>query len=229
MFGRIAKRYDLMNRLMTFGQDLRWRREVIQRAHLTEGGRLLDLGAGTGDLSREAIQQCPGCQVVAADFTLQMIQVGKRRLHRESIAWVTADALRLPFPDQTFDAVASGFLLRNVFDLPQTLSEHYRVLKPGGRFVSLDTTRPSPGLMSPVINFHMHRVIPLLGELITGSRQAYTYLPASTDSFLSAEALARQLQEAGFVEIGFRLRMFGTVAIHWAVKKGGELGNNEQG
>lgn len=219
MFERIARRYDWMNRLMTFGQDLRWRREVITHAQLGDGGRLLDLGAGTGDLSYEAIRQQPGCQVIAADFTLRMMQVGRRRPHSGSIAWVTADALNLPFPDQVFDAVVSGFLLRNVADLPRTLREQYRVLKPGGQIVALDTTRPDPGWLAPMINFHLHSLIPLLGQLFAGSRQAYTYLPASTDSFLSAQALAEQFRRAGFSEVGFRRRMFGTIAIHWGIKQ----------
>lgn len=219
MFERIARRYDLMNRLMTFGQDLRWRKEVIKQAQLGNGESLLDLGAGTGDLAYEARHRYPGCRIVAADFTISMMQVGRRRPGSTSILWVAADALNLPFPDQSFDAVVSGFLLRNVVDLPRTLREHYRVLKSGGRIVALDTTRSEPGWLSPLINFHMHTIIPLLGQAITGSRQAYTYLPASTDSFLKAETLARHFQEAGFREVGFRRRMFGTIAIHWGVKR----------
>lgn len=219
MFERIARRYDLMNRLMTFGQDLRWRQEVIRLVQLESGGRLLDLGAGTGDLSYESLRQYPGCRVVAADFTVPMMQVGRRRPGSTSILWVAADALNLPFPDQSFDAVVSGFLLRNVVDLPRTLREQYRVLKPSGRMVALDTTRSDYGWLSPLIQFHMHTIIPLLGQAITGSKQAYTYLPASTDSFLSAETLARHLHEAGFHEIGFRRKMFGTIAIHWGVKR----------
>lgn len=218
MFEHIARRYDLMNRLMTFGQDLRWRREVIKQAQLRDGGRLLDLGAGTGDLSYAALHHQPGCQVIAADFTLQMMRVGRRRPHSGSIAWIAADALNLPFPDRVFDAVVSGFLLRNVVDLPRTLCEQYRVLKPGGRIVALDTTRPDPGWMAPLINFHLHSIIPFLGRMIAGSRQAYTYLPASTASFLSAQELADQFQRAGFSDVGFRRRMFGTIAIHWGLK-----------
>jgi demethylmenaquinone methyltransferase/2-methoxy-6-polyprenyl-1,4-benzoquinol methylase len=223
MFARIAQRYDLMNRLMTAGQDSAWRREVIRRAALPAGGWLLDLGAGTGDMVFEALRQRPGCRPLAADLTLEMMQVGQARQAQcpqlTPIDWCAADAMRLPFPDGRFDAVVSGFLLRNVPDIRQALAEQVRVLKPGGRLVSLDTTRPRPSLLSPLVGLHMSVVIPLLGRLITGQADAYRYLPDSTQSFLTAESVAVRLGEAGLVEVGFRVRMFGTVAIHWGRKE----------
>lgn len=218
IFTRIAPRYDLMNRLMTGGQDLNWRRKVIRRAALPAEGpaRLLDLGAGTGDLAREALRQHAGLRVLAADFTLAMMRAGQARAWDGSAPdWSAADALRLPFPDQTFDAVVSGYLLRNVTDLQQALSEQYRVLKPGGRIVCLDTTRPSRNLLSPFIHFHMHVVIPGLGWLLTGQRDAYTYLPDSSEAFLRAEELAARLAAAGFKQVAYERLMFGTMAIHW--------------
>jgi len=219
MFSRIAHRYDLMNRVMTAGQDIAWRQEVICRAALPPGARLLDLGAGTGDLAREATRQIPGCQAVAADFTLQMMLVGRSRPGANRLDWVSADALQLPFPSGTFDAVVSGFLLRNVIDIPLVLQEHYRVLKPGGRMVCLDTTRPPRNFLSPLINFHLHFVIPALGELLTGEGEAYTYLPESTEKFLGAEELAGRMMAARFQGVGFRRLMFGTVAIHWGERR----------
>lgn len=215
MFTRIAGRYDLMNRLMTLGQDVRWRREVVRRAGLTPGSRLLDLGAGTGDLTREAQRQQPGCQCVAADFTLGMMQVGNRRGHLD---WSAADALHLPFPDAGFEAVVSGFLMRNVLDVPQALQEQYRVLAEGGRIVILDTTHPPRNLLTPFLWLHLHLVIPLLGMLIAGQKEAYTYLPESTEKFLFAEQLAEAMLESGFKNVGFKVRMFGTIAIHWGDK-----------
>jgi demethylmenaquinone methyltransferase/2-methoxy-6-polyprenyl-1,4-benzoquinol methylase len=217
MFARIAPYYDRMNRLMTIGQDVHWRQEVIRRTLLPPGACLLDLGAGTGDLAAEALRQFPGRQVIAADFTLEMMQAG-RSLKDPSLAWSGADALHLPFPEQSFDAIVSGYLLRNVSDIPQALNEQRRVLKPGGRIVALDTTRPAHNILSPLINFHLHNVIPTLGRLITGDDQAYTYLPDSTQGFLSAEQLAARLVQAGFRQVGFHRLMFGTMAIHWAIK-----------
>jgi demethylmenaquinone methyltransferase/2-methoxy-6-polyprenyl-1,4-benzoquinol methylase len=218
MFSRIAGRYDLMNRLMTAGQDRAWRREVIQRAALPPRGDLLDLGAGTGDLSREALQQYPGCRPVTADFTLAMMLAGKQRPESAPLRWLGADALHLPFPDESFDGAVSGFLLRNVSDVRQALAEQRRVLRPGGRIVILDTTRPQRNLLTPLINIHFHTVIPTLGKLITGEGEAYTYLPESTGNFLPAEQLAERMLEAGFRQVGFRRRMLGTIAIHWGTK-----------
>jgi demethylmenaquinone methyltransferase/2-methoxy-6-polyprenyl-1,4-benzoquinol methylase len=215
IFTRIAARYDLMNRLMTAGQDIRWRRQVIRLAQLAPGSRLLDLGTGTGDLAREALKQQPRARVVAADFTLKMMRVGQQS---GRLDWSAADALRLPFPDAAFDAVVSGFLMRNVSDANLALREQWRVLQPGGRIVILDTTRPKRNLLSPFIWFHMHVVIPTLGGLLSGVREAYNYLPDSTENFLTAEDLRERMLAAGFKNPQFKRLMFGTIAIHWAEK-----------
>ena len=215
MFSQIARRYDLMNRLMTAGQDGRWRREVIRQAGLKDGSRLLDMGAGTGDLTREAFQQAPGCLAFPADFTLAMMQAGNGR---GRLDWSAADALSLPFPENGFDAVVSGFLMRNVSDVRQALREQYRVLKSGGRIVILDTTRPRRNLLTPFIWIHFHLVIPWLGSIISGQRNAYTYLPESTERFLSAEELSDEMINAGFKNTSFRRLMFATIAIHWGDK-----------
>jgi demethylmenaquinone methyltransferase / 2-methoxy-6-polyprenyl-1,4-benzoquinol methylase len=223
MFGQIAPRYDLMNRLMTGGQDVRWRREVIRRASVSTGGRILDLGAGTGDLSYEALAQKPHICPVAADFTLEMMQVGRKRMSPllssgSTIDWVSADALWLPFAEESFEAVVSGYLLRNVNDVRQSIVEQIRVLKPGGRLVVLDTTRPRSNVFLPLVHLHLRLVIPLLGSLLTGQKEAYRYLPQSTENFLSAEQLAGRLVEAGLKEVGFRVFMLGAMAIHWGTK-----------
>jgi len=215
MFTRIAHRYDLMNRLMTAGQDVEWRKQVISQAKIKPNFRLLDLGAGTGDLAREALAQQPETKVVAADFTLEMMRVGNRN---GSLPWSAADALNLPFEDKTFDAIVSGFLMRNVGDIQQALKEQYRTLKPGGRIVILDTTKPKRNLLSPFIWLHMHFVIPLLGRLISGFGDAYHYLPDSTEKFLSAEELTVRMAAVGFKRINFDRMMFGTIAIHWGEK-----------
>jgi demethylmenaquinone methyltransferase/2-methoxy-6-polyprenyl-1,4-benzoquinol methylase len=225
MFARIAHRYDLMNRTMTAGQDVRWRGEVIQRAELPAHGRLLDLGAGTGDLAREALRQSPTITVLAADFTLEMMRVGQlrppaQRSGAAGLDWSAADAQSLPLPTDTFDAVVSGFLLRNLGNLRLGLSEQYRVLKPGGRIVALDTTPPPHNLLEPFIRFHLHTVIPTLGKWISGQADAYHYLPESTESFLEPERMARRLLEAGFERVGFQRLMFDTVAIYWGRKPG---------
>jgi demethylmenaquinone methyltransferase / 2-methoxy-6-polyprenyl-1,4-benzoquinol methylase len=215
MFTRIAKRYDLMNRLMTGGQDIRWRKQVIKLARLKNASFLLDLGTGTGDLAREALAQYPRANVIAADFTLEMMRVGQKN---GSLNFSSADALGLPFKDSTFDAVVSGFLMRNVIDLQKALQEQYRVLRKGSRMVILDTTRPKKNLLSPFIWLHMHVVIPFLGRLLTGSSDAYRYLPETTEGFVTAENMASRMAAVGFKKINFERFMFGTIAIHWGEK-----------
>jgi len=215
MFAKIAHRYDLMNRLMTGGQDVRWRKEVIRRAHLRPNASLLDLGTGTGDLAREALHQEPRAIVTAADFTIEMMRAGNKN---GNLQWSAADALNLPFKDRTYDAVVSGFLMRNVTDVQQALKEQFRSLKPGGRIVILDTTRPKKNILSPLIWLHMHVVIPVLGGMISGMRDAYNYLPDSTEGFLTAEQLASRMIAVGFKKVDFRRLMFGTIAIHWGEK-----------
>jgi demethylmenaquinone methyltransferase / 2-methoxy-6-polyprenyl-1,4-benzoquinol methylase len=222
MFTQIAHRYDLMNRLMTAGQDIRWRREVIRLARLPAQGCLLDLGAGTGDLAREVLRRHPGSRVVAADFTLEMMRVGQSRhaggRAQPQMNWTAADALLLPFPSGTFDAVVSGFLMRNVSDVRLSLQEQYRLLKPGGRIVILDTAPPPENLLLPFIRFHLHTVIPTLGRWISGQAEAYHYLPDSTEAFLRPQQMALRLVEAGFHDVSFQLKMFATVAILWGEK-----------
>jgi demethylmenaquinone methyltransferase / 2-methoxy-6-polyprenyl-1,4-benzoquinol methylase len=215
MFTRIAKRYDLMNRLMTGGQDIRWRKMVIQLARLDNSASLLDLGTGTGDLAREALEQFPQAKIIAADFTLEMMRVGQKT---GPLDFSAADALRLPFNDSSFDAVISGFLMRNVIDLNKALEEQYRILKNGGRIIILDTTRPKRNILSPFIWIHMHIIIPIIGKLLTGVGEAYRYLPETTEGFVTAEVMSTQMMDAGFKNVNFRRFMFGTIAIHWGAK-----------
>lgn len=215
MFTKIAHRYDLMNRLMTGGMDVRWRREVIRLTKIRPHGSVLDLGTGTGDLAREALTQYPQARVIASDFTLEMMRVGKQN---GDLNFSTADALRLPFKDNTFDAVVSGFLMRNVNDIQKALQEQFRTLKPGGRIVVLDTTKPKKNLFSPFIKFHMHVIIPMIGGLLSGVRDAYEYLPDTTENFLTAEELSVRMVAVGFKRVNFTRLMFGTIAIHWGEK-----------
>ncbi|MBI5958530.1 MAG: ubiquinone/menaquinone biosynthesis methyltransferase [Chloroflexi bacterium] len=216
MFGRIAARYDLMNRLMTFGQDRRWRRYVVQKARLPRGGWLLDIATGTGDIAFEARRQVDDLHIVAADFALPMMRVGQQRPGAEALNWQAADTLHLPYADHTFDAVTSGYLFRNVKDIAGALAEQRRVLKPGGRLVTLDTTPPPRGPLRPFIQLHLKLVIPLLGRIISGEKDAYRYLPESTLGFKTAEELAALMSAAGLRDVGYRRLMFGTMAVHWA-------------
>ncbi len=227
MFGRIARRYDLMNRLMTFGQDRRWRRFVVRQAALRPGAWLLDIATGTGDIAFEARRQVEDLHIVATDFALPMMRVGQGRERsvgadgRRPLAWQAADTLRLPYASGTFDAVTSGYLFRNVTDIGGALAEQVRVLRPGGRLVTLDTTPPR-GPLRPLVQLYLKLVIPPLGRWVTGQADAYRYLPQSTLGFKTAEELAALLGAAGLVEVGFRRFMLGTMAVHWGARPGAD-------
>ncbi len=219
MFGRIARRYDLMNRLMTFGQDLRWRREAVRRLEIPAQAVVLDAGAGTGDIAIQIRHSHPDALVIASDLTPGMLRAGKNRPGTAGIAWVAADAEHLPFNAQVFDGVISGYLLRNVSNLDRTLGEQQRVLKPQKMWAALDTTPPAHNLLQPFIRFHLQVIIPLLGRIITGESEAYHYLPDSTEGFLQADKLAARIRQAGFSAVGYVKRMLGTMAIHWGRKR----------
>lgn len=214
MFDRIAGSYQRMNALMTFGRDRAWRRAVVQEASLPRGGRLLDLAAGTGDIAFEALRRDPAACVTAADFSLGMLRVGRARPAGERIGWCAADAFALPFADATFDAVTSGYLLRNVADRAGAFREQARVVKPGGKVVCLDTSPPSPSPLRPFVRFYLRCVIPLLGRLVANDRPAYAYLSASTEGFKTPAELAALMREAGLVAVRHRVFMGGNIAVH---------------
>jgi demethylmenaquinone methyltransferase/2-methoxy-6-polyprenyl-1,4-benzoquinol methylase len=190
MFDRLSGHYDLLNRMITFGFDAMWRRRVIEKAHLFPGGRLLDVGAGTGDIAFTALRKEPSVRVTAADFSYGMIRRGRSRPGGDRIPWCSADALRLPFADKTFDAVTSGYLIRNVVNPRRALQEQFRVLKPGGFVVCLETSPPKRNLLRPLILIHLKYIIPLLGRLVGGNKAAYTYLPDTTRGFMKPHQLA---------------------------------------
>ena len=220
MFGRIAGRYNLMNRLMTGGQDLKWRRFVVQQARLKAGDKLLDLATGTGDIAFEALKAVPNIQAVGGDFSLPMMLVGKQLPLGDKVGWTGADALNLPFPDTSFNAVTSGYLARNVVDIPRMFAEQLRVLKPGGRIVVLDSSPPKDNLLKPFIEIHLRYIIPLLGRIVAGKNgaDAYQYLPSSTQAFKSPEELANLMKQAGIRNVQYKTFMFGTMAVHWGEK-----------
>lgn len=218
MFARIARTYDLMNRLMTGGQDQRWRQLLLDLCDLPPHGRLLDVGTGTGDIAYAARQRAPGVRPVGVDFTYEMMAVGQSKDPAGPLPFVQGDTFALPFADDTFDAVVSGFLLRNVVDRVAALAEQARVTKPGGRVVVLETTPPSNTPLGPLFQFYFFRVVPLLGGLVSGDLEAYRYLPHSTVGFPLPKELQRMMELAGLRNVFYRELMFGSVAIHVGTK-----------
>jgi demethylmenaquinone methyltransferase/2-methoxy-6-polyprenyl-1,4-benzoquinol methylase len=218
MFDAIAGRYDLMNRVMTMGQDRKWRRFVVERAGNPERGPILDLATGTGDIAALSHGLHPQCTVIGGDFSLNMLMEAKKRFSPANIHWQATDANRLPYKDNIFGFVTFGYLLRNVDDVVGVLKEVNRVLKKGGRVVCLDTTPPAKNFLYPFIQLYFRLGIPLLGRLIARDEEAYTYLTSSTMGFYNADDLAGIFEEAGFSEVGYKKFMMGTIAVHWGRK-----------
>ena len=208
MFDRIAPVYDVMNRVMTAGLDVRWRK-LSAAAVVHSGDRVLDAACGTGDLAIADLKAGAG-KVTGLDFSERMLERARRKSGR--IEWVQGDMLALPFADETFDAATVGFGVRNVADLEAGLRELRRVLKPGGRLAILEITTPR-GVLKPFFHLWFDKVVPLLGKVLPGG-SAYTYLPASVKRFPNAEALAALLRDCGFADVRFRLLGGTIVALH---------------
>ncbi len=224
MFAGIAGRYDVLNDLMTAGRHRAWKRATARLAR-PAGCRALDLGSGTGDITRELARR-DAAQVVAVDFVAAMHHVARERLtevrdprQRARIDPLVADALRLPFPEATFDCLTSGFLVRNVADLPRAFAEMQRVLKPGGRMICLEASRRD-GRLGRLLMGAFGVQARLLGRLVAGAPAAYAYLPDSAAAFHSPQELADIIRSAGFPSVRYRRYALGLVAIHWARKPG---------
>jgi demethylmenaquinone methyltransferase/2-methoxy-6-polyprenyl-1,4-benzoquinol methylase len=211
MFDRIAPVYDVMNRVMTMGLDLRWRR-LGARVVVQPGNDVLDAACGTGDFA-VADLRAGAARVVGLDFSERMLERARRKEPR--VEWVRGDMLALPFAEETFDAATVGFGVRNVADLELALHELRRVLRPGGRVAILEITKPR-GPLRPFYSLWFDRVVPLLGRALPGG-SAYTYLPASVKRFPTAEELAALMRAAGFADVRFRLLAGSIVALHTGV------------
>ncbi|GGM98637.1 demethylmenaquinone methyltransferase [Thermus composti] len=215
MFSEIAPRYDLLNRLLSFGADLRWRRRAVALALEKAPRRILDLATGTGDLALLLKERAPEAEVVGADFAPPMLEIARRKAASRGleVAFLEADALALPFPDGAFDAVTIAFGFRNFADYEKALRELYRVLAPGGRLVLLEFPPPPRGAFGLVYRVYFQRVLPLLGGLLSGNFGAYRYLPESVEAFPTPEALKALMEGAGF-SVAYELLTFGVAAIH---------------
>jgi demethylmenaquinone methyltransferase/2-methoxy-6-polyprenyl-1,4-benzoquinol methylase len=212
MFDAVAERYDRTNAVMTFGQERRWRRLVAAALDVKAGTRILDLAAGTGASSLPFV--AAGAHAVACDFSLGMLDVG-RRTHPE-VTFVAGDALRLPFGDGAFDAVTISFGLRNVADVATALAELARVTKPGGRLAVLETSHPPSPTLARLNRVYVERVMPVLARPFSSDPAAYGYLAESAGAWLDQDGLAAAMRAAGWGEVGWRNLLFGAVALHVA-------------
>jgi demethylmenaquinone methyltransferase / 2-methoxy-6-polyprenyl-1,4-benzoquinol methylase len=220
MFDRIAGVYDLMNSAMTAGLHHQWRERAVDRAQVGPGSDALDICCGTGDLALELRRRIgPDGRVVGSDFSEPMLELARRKSGDEGLpvefGW--ADALDLPYGDESFDAVTIGFGARNLADLEKGLAEMARVLRPGGRLVILEITRPQREPLASFYSLWFDRVVPVIGTF-AGDSDAYNYLPNSVRTFPAPEKLAAMMEAAGFTEIRWLLLAGGIIAIHSAAK-----------
>jgi demethylmenaquinone methyltransferase/2-methoxy-6-polyprenyl-1,4-benzoquinol methylase len=221
MFDQIAGVYDLMNSAMTAGLHHQWRQRAVDRAEVEPGSDALDVCCGTGDLALELRRRIgPDGRVVGCDFSEPMLELARRKSGELGLpvefGW--ADALELPYGDASFDAVTIGFGARNLADLPRGLAEMGRVLRPGGRLVILEITRPQREPLASFYSIWFDRVVPMIGS-IAGDADAYSYLPNSVRTFPEPEALAGLMDAAGFDRIRWLLLAGGIIAIHSGVRK----------
>ncbi len=218
MFSRLAWRYDLVNDVMSFGLHRRWKRQTVAIAAngQRKAGRWLDLCCGTGDMCFLAEVAGAGARVVGADFTLPMLAVARRRrlAERKSLEFTQADALRLPFPDETFDAITVGYGLRNLADPEAGLAEMWRVLAPGGRAVILDFGRPENPIAAALYQAFLHTMMPAVGLLFHGDADTYLYIPASLKRYPGQRGVAELMRRTGFVNVRFENRLLGAMGIN---------------
>ena len=223
MFGRIAGVYDLMNRLMTGGLDRRWRLFAARQVALGPGQRALDIGTGTGDLAIAVAEVgAPDSTVVGVDFTPEMLARGRQKLEPLGLAGRVdlrqGDGERLDFPDNTFDACCSGFVVRNLADLPQGFREMLRVVRPGGRVVCLEISHPPGPVFGSLFRLYFGRIVPFLGRIVGRSFDAYTYLPTSAIAFPNAPTLKAIMEDVGWTDVRYSYLTGGVVAVHVGIK-----------
>ena len=221
LFSEIAPRYDLLNHVLSLNVDKGWRRKAVDLLgweHAVDG-RFLDACAGTFDLALE-LSGRPGFRgsVVASDFAQPMLREGVPKLTASSVIPVCGDSLQLPFPDDTFEGATVGFGVRNLADLEGGIRELRRVLRPGARLVVLEFTTPPNALVRWSYLFYFHRILPLVGRLVSRHPWAYSDLPKSVEQFPGPSALEAVFRDAGFRETDHRLLSLGIAALHWGVK-----------
>jgi demethylmenaquinone methyltransferase/2-methoxy-6-polyprenyl-1,4-benzoquinol methylase len=216
MFDHIAGRYDLLNRVMSMGIDQSWRRKTVAAMELPAEARVLDLATGTGDLALMIARIHPEARVVGSDPSSRMLKVGADKVARSGLAdrvqLQAGDAQALPYEDDSFDGCCIAFGIRNVPDRSAALAEMARVTKPGGRIAVLELGEPSIGWLSPIARFHVRKVIPKIGGMLSGSRE-YKYLQESIAAFPSADDFAKQMQACGLNVLDVKPLTFGACTL----------------
>jgi demethylmenaquinone methyltransferase/2-methoxy-6-polyprenyl-1,4-benzoquinol methylase len=218
MFSRIAPRYDLLNHVLSLNLDRLWRRRLVEAADVRDGARVLDACAGTGDVALAVIERTGAREVVAVDLSCDMIRIGKMKTGGADpggkVRFVGGDALQLPFATGVFDAVTVAFGLRNLSHYGTGLSEMRRVLAPGGRLVVLEFAPPPRGLRGRTYGFYLRRLVPKIGHIVSGSRNAYGYLASTVGEFLRPEDVLDLMAGAGFRKLSAKSLTGGIVYLY---------------
>jgi demethylmenaquinone methyltransferase / 2-methoxy-6-polyprenyl-1,4-benzoquinol methylase len=218
IFARIAPRYDLANNILAGGMHGIWRKRTIALLHAPPGARVLDLCCGTGDLVFRLKRSDPTLRVTGIDFCAPMLDAARLRAQHDphgDATFIEGDVMALPFEDRTFDGATMGFSLRNVVDIDRTLREVRRVLVPGAKFVNLDFSKAPNKALKAAFDLYFYHVVPVIGTIVGGSKEAYTYLPRSLTHHPGAEDLRERFEVAGFKKAGYARLMAGTIAIHY--------------
>lgn len=218
LFSRVAPRYDLLNNVISLGTQKLWRKELFRHLKVANNANALDVCCGTGDLAIELANRIPAGRVTGLDFNQDMLDLAFTKTKQiGNLFLIKGDAMALPFDDNTFDIVTIGFGLRNVPDADQALSEIYRVLKPGGQFVSLEMSQPT----NPVVKVGWRAyfaAFPIMASLVGGRLKDYQYLKKTSQQFVSAHQLARMIKAAGFQQVHYQKLNFGAAALHFGIK-----------
>ncbi len=223
MFDTIAGSYDFLNHFLSVGIDIIWRKRAVEKLGDLADKKILDLACGTCDLAIAIAEKSPDVKVVGADFSKEMIEIGRRKIVKKGLSKQIeageGDALNLRFDDESFDAVTCAFGVRNFADLDRGLSEMSRILKPGGKMIILEFTKPDNFIFSYLYKIYFTKILPLLGKMVSGSSSAYDYLPDSVYKFPTPAELAEKMQNAGIKETAWYMQTFGICAIHTGIKK----------
>ena len=224
VFSEVPSTYELVNHVLTFGLDILWRRRASKLASKTGGVRWIDLCTGTGETASYLNRLAPvGTKVFAADFSLPMMREAKKKPGADTIAFTASDIKALPFSDNTFDLITMSFAARNINlskdVLIQSFAEYHRILKPGGRFVNLETSMPSFAPLRYGLKLYVRLFVKSVGTLISGSEKGYAYLSKTIPRFYPPEELAEILRNAGFETVTYTRLLYGVGAIHTATKK----------
>ena len=223
VFSVIAKRYDMLNSILTLNIDKLWRRKAIKICDIKEGQKVLDLCCGTGQMiNYECKAVGKNTTVIGVDFSQEMLNVGDRRLNNSlkdyKFKLIRDSILELPFEENTFDCITIAFGLRNISDISKALSEMYRVLKPGGRVVCLELSKPNIPILKNIYDIYFNHVLPFVGSIGTGDKKAYYYLRDSVNDFMNKKQLKQEFEKIGFKNSEYKSLTFGIASIHYATK-----------